>query len=84
MVTFKKGDDFLKEGADHKTFGIHCINWAQQIEVHGDEELRDRILRLLQEDNLSEAGQAPGDRIRAKYEMNRKLGEPTGLRGDPS
>ncbi len=49
-MIFRKGDDFLKKGADHKTFGIHCPDWAQQIEVYGDEGLRDRILRLLVED----------------------------------
>lgn len=52
---FIKGDDFLEEGADHKTFGIHNETpgeeWIQQIEIYGDPDLRDRILRLLNEEN---------------------------------
>lgn len=55
MDTFIKGDDFLEEGNDSKTFGIHNKTpgeeWGNQIEVYGDEALRDRILRLLQKDD---------------------------------
>lgn len=52
MGNFIKGDDFQNKGSDHKTFGIHNetpgVEWGNQIEVYGDPDLRDRILRLLQ------------------------------------
>ncbi len=57
-MTFRKGEDAFKKSADHKTFGIHCTDWGNQIEVHGDEALRNRILRLLTEDEAREADAA--------------------------
>ncbi|MDF2809541.1 MAG: hypothetical protein K0S56_572 [Microvirga sp.] len=52
--TFTKGDDVLKVGDDHKTFGITqtpgtglAAVHTNKIEVYGDEELRDRILAIL-------------------------------------
>ena len=44
--------------------------WGNQIEIYGDEALRDRILRLLQEDENGES-------------QMQSLREPTGLVGDP-
>ena len=42
-----KGDDFLEEEADHKTYGIHVGEWGNKIVVYGDEDLRNKILKLL-------------------------------------
>ena len=49
---FTKGDDLLKPGSSHKTFGITDAResedtWTNRIEVYGSEELRDLVLRLL-------------------------------------
>ncbi len=59
MGKFVTGEDYKEDGADQKTFGIHNRTpgeeWGNQIEVYGDEDLRDRILRLLQEDGILKA-----------------------------
>ncbi len=65
MGKFVTGEDYKEDGADQKTFGIHNRTpgeeWGNQIEVHGNEELRDRILRLLieDEDRLNEIWRRP-------------------------
>ena len=52
---FIKGEDELKPDGDHKTFGITDTRhhdgglWTNRIEIHGSEELRDLVLRLLKE-----------------------------------
>ncbi len=61
MDKFTKGDDFIGAGADHVTYGIHNETpgeeWSQQIEIYGDPDLRDRILRLLNEETAGERSQ---------------------------
>ena len=56
MKTYKKGDDFQEKDVTFKTFGIteidpDSINYrkehSQKIEVYDDEELRDKIIELL-------------------------------------
>lgn len=58
MTKFIKGDDFLESGKDSKTFGIHNETpgeeWGNQIEVYGDEELRDLVLELLHGNYVSQ------------------------------
>lgn len=55
--TYTKGDEYLDPGADHETYGIdatqmrhgHVSTWFSKINVYGDAALRDRIIRLLNE-----------------------------------
>jgi len=50
---FDFGDNYLEKGACYKTYGISRMTdekdqgHANQIEVYGDEDLRDYILELL-------------------------------------
>ena len=44
---YTKGDDFLEKGADHKTYGIHVGEWGNKIVVYDDDDMRNKILNLL-------------------------------------
>jgi len=59
------GQDYKDKGADHTTWGItvtgrdrdwrgDLITWYNQIHVYGDPDLRDHILRLLNENPMPE------------------------------
>ena len=75
MNTFRKGDDFLEKGKDNKTFGIHNEEWGNQIEVYGNKDLRDRILRLLQEDEDTLKAERDAEEMRETFlEDNRQFG----------
>jgi hypothetical protein len=61
MKTYKKGDNHKDKGNDLKTYGITEIDpeafgctpdHANKIEVYGDIELRNRIIKLLNKSNL--------------------------------
>lgn len=50
MKTYKKGDNFKDKDSSYKTYGITEIaekTHAQKIEVYGDIELRNLIIKLL-------------------------------------
>jgi hypothetical protein len=54
-VRFKRGDDFKEKGASHKTYGIDDGEWGNKIEVYGDSQLRNRILRYLNKTDKKKA-----------------------------
>jgi len=45
------GDSYLVSGNTYRTYRISEGMWAGKIHVFGDEELRDRIVRLLNADD---------------------------------
>lgn len=47
-MEIKKGNDYLEEGADYHTYGISVDGHDNQIEVYGDKQLRDDIVKFLQ------------------------------------
>jgi hypothetical protein len=54
MKIYSKGDDYKEDFADYKTFGIsenkrvdNRLLHTNKIEIYGDEELRDKIIKLL-------------------------------------
>ena len=51
-MEFKPGDDFLAEGASMHTYGISIDTHNNMIEVHGDADLRDKIIELLNANSL--------------------------------
>lgn len=44
---FSAGDDYLRDNATQRTYTIDAWGCGEQIEVHGDESLRDLIVDLL-------------------------------------
>ena len=46
-MKYELGDEYRDDPSDFITYGITCGDHVNQIEVHGDEKLRDMILDLL-------------------------------------
>lgn len=47
----KPGSDYFDEGATYTTYGINVKNHFNRIEVHGDPELRNKIIKLLNKED---------------------------------
>ena len=46
-MKYEIGDDYQDDETTYKTYGISCNDHPNKIEVYNDEELRDKILELL-------------------------------------
>ena len=52
-MVFAAGHDYLENSADVETYTIDCNDWAEKIIVYGDKDLRDKIVRLLNESDCN-------------------------------
>ena len=52
-MEYKRGYDYQAEGRGMGTYGITHEDYTNKIEVHGDIDLRDRILKLLNSNHLT-------------------------------
>lgn len=96
MVSYREGDDYLEENASVRTYGITELNGDNshydKIEIHGDPYLREKIIKLLNQEDEKGVGMKRkvkrliGDlyRVICVYEQYGKLHEEEEFRGSIS